>query len=188
MKHYRVHAADRDNFNEGWIFIRDKSLREFRGSRRVAKVVYGDKYTYCGVRYADPIDIAAFDEASKNTYKLRESPDDLLFINTWYWRLLGMPDLPNHLQVEITLSRSLYGYCVACFDHPQVIVLLGMVLGFIGTGLGVVGAGLGFIGIGLAVVDWRTFWLVLGVLSILIGLLICLIGLWPLAARVWRGV
>jgi hypothetical protein len=188
MKHYRVHSSDRDNYNEGWIFLRDESLKGFRGSRSVARVVYGDKHTYCGVRYADPIDIESFDENFKHEYKFNESLDNLIFINTWYWKLLGMPDLPDHLPVEITLSHTLYGYCVACFDHPQVIVLLGMVLGFIGTGLGIVGVGLGFIGIGLAVVDWRTFWLAFGVSWIFVGVVICVIGLWPLASRVWRGI
>jgi hypothetical protein len=161
-------------------------IEEHRRSEAI--VTHGDKYTYCGVRYADPIDIKSFEEASNHTYKFGESPDNLLFINTWNWRLLRMPDLPKHLQVEITLSHTLYDYCIACFDHPQVVVLLGMVLGFIGTGLGIVGVGLGFIGIGLPVVDWRTFWLVFGVSWIFVGFLICVIGLWSLAVRVWRGV
>ena len=190
VKDYRVHHAVRDDMNEGWIYVKDEDLVDnIRGRRPIAKVTHGNKHVYCGIMYADHIDIARFNDYLANANLLDEEVEnDFIFINTWYWKLLGMPELPQNLRVTITPSHTLYAYCVSCFQHPQVVVVLGTVLAFIGTGLGVVGVGLGFVGIGLAIAEWRTLWLTLGVATNLIGALFCAVGVWPLVNRARRGV
>jgi len=190
MNDYRVHHAHSDDMNEGWIWVKDESLIEtVRGRRSIAKVEYGDRHIYCEIMYADQADIERFDDYLTNANVRNEtSTQNLIFVNTWYSTLLGMPKLPGSLRVRIRPSHSLYAYCVSCFQHPQVVVVLGMVLGFIGAGLGVVGVGLGFIGIGLSSTAYRTFWLAVGIAWIFMGSLICVVGVWPLVTRTRRRV
>jgi hypothetical protein len=183
MTAYGLHTSDREDMNEGWIYIRDPDLRQrFEGQRRIARVEYQEQHVYCEILYADHRDIKRFNEHFEPTLSYDDN-DRIILINGWYRKLLKIPAsaIGTNIRIRITAANSLICYGMACFQHPQIVVLLATALAFIGTGLGL-------IGVGLAIVGWGALGLAVGILIIVIGIVIGAIGVWAFVTRARREV
>jgi len=143
---YSVLWALREDFNEGWIWIRDSDLRaRVELSRPIVRIRVGKKTAYCeavwaGESYFNRFRAAAGDIAPSSR---------VVFISDWYRRRLGIATGEADLDIQFSrrpLSRAVWRL-LACFQHPQVVVVLATSLGIIGVGLGVMGLGFGVISV-----------------------------------------
>ncbi len=184
---YELHTVLRDDFNEGWIWVKDKNLQHLEGRRRIVKVGYKAKHIYCELLYATKRDINRFNEhfcPKIEAQKIEGEDSRLIFISTWYRNLLGIPKecLTEEICVSVKESNSLRAYFCVCLQHPQAVVLLATVLAFIGVGLGFIGAGLGIIGIP----EWRPVGECIGRAVVALGVLLSILSVLPLFRRAWR--
>lgn len=103
----------------------------------------------------------------KNQQELPGADENLAFVSSWYRRRLGIGMGQRVLTVEYRegAATPFSWQLRVCFQHPQVVVRLAVLLAIIGLGLGIVALGFGM----LAIPDWRP-------LGAWIGWLIALLG------------
>jgi hypothetical protein len=166
---YEFHTAPRDDFNEGWVWIKSEALKDaLEGHRRIVRITKGSggKSVYCEALYADEKDIVRFNETRKKS--ITKTDDRLIFLSGWHRQFLEIKENFGKQNLRITVNRpprSLWWQVRACTQHPQVVVLLATALAIIGAGLGLIGVGLGLIGIkewGPAARDFGIGFVVLG--------------------------
>jgi len=163
---YVVHSSLHEDMNEGWIWIRDLK-DELDGKRRLILIgTENGKSAYCEALYADPWYMEKWLERwKKNQDKLPGADQHLAFISSWYRRRLGIGLGQRTLTVEYCEGAPFSWQLRVCFQHPQVVVRLAMLLAVIGLGLGIVALGFGI----LAIPDWRPAGAWIGWLIALLG-------------------
>ncbi len=177
MSQYEIHQVEREDLNEGWIWLRNKDLKAAVENRRPALLVKNEgtgNKVRCEILYADPTYLA------NRRHPIPGHNQNLLILSAWYRRRLGIEekDIGSSREFEIRSTNnpltSVWWQFCACVRHPQMAVVMSTVLAIVGTGLGI---------IGLAAVfkdQERVIWDVLGSA----GFVIVLLGLLPLIFRV----
>ncbi len=173
---YQVHTARRQDFNEGWIWIRNADLSaEIEGRRKIVRIKtpHGRKPVYCEAVWADDWYLAEC--------RIPPAADCRIFISNWYRYRLEI-DLGQPVDIDISFPKRRIKLVLwqffACFQHPQIVVVLATSLGMIAVGLGIIGIGLAIIG----VQHWTPFE-GLGIVSIIAGAATVLLGTAPLFRR-----
>jgi hypothetical protein len=183
--YYEWHQTEREDLNEGWIWIRNADLREEVEERRpVLLLKHASRSVCCETLWADdawlsrrhkPILAAKFTGTEK-----------LIFLSAWYRRRLGIDNKPGS-KIELKIStnpswwllRPLWWQLRAGAAHPQIAVAMSTVLAVIGTGLGIVGLATVFQKPHLPTDIWEA-----GAWAIaLVGFVVILLGFAPLYSR-----
>ncbi len=175
---YEIHAVEREDLNEGWIWLRNEQLKGKVENRRrtllVRDEVSGAKVC-CEALYADPTYL--------NNRRNRISPSDqnnLLFLSAWYRHRLGVEnEVGSSRKFDIRFPSNpltaIWWQVRACVRHPQIAVVMSTVLAIVGLGLAIVGLAFVF-----KDAHWAEyFWLSAAVL----GFVITLLGVAPLILR-----
>lgn len=173
---YELHQVEREDLNEGWIWLRNEDLNKTIENRRPVLLVrdtVSGKKTYCEGLYADDTYLG-----NRRHPIPKDHQRNLVFLSAWYRRRLGIENepIPCTRQLEIRIPNFWKAVCWqfrACALHPQIVVVLSTVLAIVGTGLGFLGAAAIF-------KDVQVIWYVLGPF----GVLIMLFGFLPLVCRV----
>lgn len=189
---YAVHSSLSEDSNEGRIFILNKNLRsQLKGKREIVRIKRKDKKdaksVYGEALYADGFYLEDWQEIWKKKGFVREDCN-LVFISEWHRLLLGT-NIGEIIDLKIDPLKGLWKLLALLYlyprDHPQAVVRIASLLGFIGLGLGVIGVGLGVIGIKdwLAKIPTTGFqafldgWILFGLAALVIGAVITLLGL-----------
>jgi hypothetical protein len=141
---YEIHHVDREDFNEGWIWVRNEKLKGSIEDQRpvlLIKNVETHKKVSCETVYAD-------DTWLQNRRQPVALPctKNMLFVSGWYRRLLSIEreKVPCKISLEIKFpnaAQAVWWQVRACIRHPQIGVVMSTVLAIVGTGLGIVGLG-----------------------------------------------
>jgi hypothetical protein len=169
---YVIHSSLRDDMNEGWIWIRHLQ-KDLDGKRRIVRVTAATgKRTFCEALYADDWYMEKWHQRWKAAGQpVPPAGEKLAFISSWYRSRLGIGLGQENLTIEYCENPAgpFLWQLHACFQHPQLVVVLATVLAVVGLGLGILAIGLGVAG----VADWRpygAFWL--GWLLVLCGIVV----------------
>jgi hypothetical protein len=175
---YQVHTALREDFNQGWIWIRSNDLlRRIEGSRKIVRIRKSERKNgvYCEAVWADDFYIREFKIIDPMT------ADCQIFMGKWYRHRL---EVEKGQRVELAIDfpgrvQKIFWQFRACLQHPQVVVVLATALGIIAVGLGIIGFGLGLIGIQ----HLAPFGQGVGLGFVLVGAVVVFLGIAPLATR-----
>jgi len=173
---YEIHQVEREDLNEGWIWLRNKRLRDRIENRRPALLVKDEtsgRKVCCEILYADETYLH-----NRRNWISEDNQNNLLFLSAWYRQRLGIEGEAGPLRrfdVRVTgnFFRTIWWQLRACARHPQIAVVLSTVLAIVGTGLGILGA---------AAIFKDTHWIIWYVLGP-VGLVITLLGFMPLVLR-----
>lgn len=139
---YVIHQVEREDLNEGWIWVRSERLKtKIENRRPVVRVrdTRSGKKVCCEALYAD-------DAYMRNRrHQLPENAwNNTVFLSGWYRRRLAIEDsVGEKRELEIKQTKRLWTIVWqlrACASHPQIAVVMSTVLAIVGTGLGIVGA------------------------------------------------
>jgi len=145
---YEVHTALREDLNEGWVWIENSRLEtHLNHRRRIVRISRRGRSVYCEALYLDNYYVRRFNkERGEETAKIVRGNRNLIFINGWYRRNLGISAVGTET-LSVAIGKSFRWQMRALLQHPQVGVFLTTVLAIIGVGLAVMGVGLGIISV-----------------------------------------
>lgn len=143
-KEDKVFAAMYEELDSGHIWIPIGTIDNYGSlSRRIAKVSFGEKSIHCEVLELDPGYCKKYSEPGSGRLLIADETENIVVINDWYRRKLGIDQTYKDSMVEVALDIRLSAACfsglLACFDHPQVIVRIATWLGLLGATLGLIG-------------------------------------------------
>ena len=98
---YEIHRVEREDLNEGWIWLRNENLKPRIENRRpVLRVrdTASGKNAYCEVLYAEDTYLC-----NRRHPISRDRQNNLVFLSAWYRRRLGIENepIPCKRQFEI---------------------------------------------------------------------------------------
>jgi hypothetical protein len=176
---YEIHQVEREDLNEGWIWLRNEELKNNIENRRLTLRVTDElsgKNVCCEVLYADDTYLDNRRHPIPQTNQHR-----MLFLSAWYRHRLGVEGkvgTSRRFDIKLTSNplRAMWWQIRACVRHPQIAVVMSTVLAIVGTGLGIVGVAFVFKDVNWAAYIWQA--------AAGLGFVITLFGLVPLLLRV----
>ena len=129
---YEIHQVEREDMNEGWIWVKNEKLREIIENRRPVLLVEdtgSGKRVCCETLYADPTYLAN----RRRQPVTKNAKNNLAFLSAWYRRRLGIEkeQIPCVRTLKIRETNrvwTIWWQLRACARHPQIAVVMSTVL------------------------------------------------------------
>lgn len=134
----RVYAAQREDMNEGWVWLKKLGLPQ-RSIVRIKNTENG-RTVCCEALQIDENFLREYNQPPR---KEITDPDKSLVMNAWYRIRLGGLLTETDYRLEVSQANNLCGKLRASLRHPQIVVRLATGLGIISVALGLLGVVVG---------------------------------------------
>lgn len=141
----KVYAALTDDINNGHVWVKDDSLKKPRGIVRIT-IHSKRRGVYCEALQIDQNFLRAYSTA--RTLEIG-APESAIVMSFWYRGKLGISATNTTHPISLTSALPIWGHFWACMHHPQIVVRVALILGFVGvvlSGIGAIPIVIGWIG------------------------------------------
>lgn len=138
MKRYRIFAVLHTDISEGFVWLKDPTLRA-RSIVKISNKAKG-KSVRCEALQLEPNFLRVYNEKPRISIT---DQDSALVINAWYRAKLGGLSTRAEFDLEVMPSNSPWGKLRAAMQHPQGALRVAACLGLLSVGLGLLGVVIG---------------------------------------------